>query len=232
MEDSGREWHGVKLQPIRNIETVRMVSRTLKELDTERGKRMYMLWIVGICMGMRISDIVDLKVGDLRGKTEYTYLPHKQEHKKRASSITIPIPEDVQKAVSARYQGIEDGAWLFPSRKKKKTNGAKYPKAVHAGENKKYRERAVNVGAISRQTARKDIKEIGRICGIDMVIGCHTMRKTFGYHHYQTEHDVAKLQEWFYHESPATTLVYIGISLDNFREMVGNKSPFKGLSGY
>ena len=202
----------------------------MKALDTERGRRMYMLWIVGINMGMRISDIVDLKVGDLRGKNAYTYLPHKQEHKKRARAITIPIPEDVRKAVEARCAGEPDGAWLFPSRKKHKTNGAVYPKPDKPDEKKKHRERAVNVGAISRQTARKDIKEIGRLCGLDMVIGCHTMRKTFGYQYYQTFHDVAQLQEWFYHESPATTLVYIGISLDNFRDMV-RKSPFRGIAG-
>ena len=230
MEYSGRGSHGVRLQPIRNIETVFRVAETLRELDTERGKRMYMLWIVGINMGMRISDIVDLKVGDLRGKTEYTYLPHKQEHKSRASNITIPIPEDVQDAVAERYAGEPDGAWLFPSRKKHKTNGTVYPKPGRPDEKKRNRERAVNVGAISRQTARKDIKEIGRLCGLDMVIGCHTMRKTFGYHYYQTNHDVAQLQEWFYHESPATTLVYIGISLDNFRDMV-RKSPFRGIAG-
>ena len=230
MEYSGREEHGVRLQPIRNIDTVFKVAATLRELKTERGKRMYMLWIVGINMGMRISDIVDLKVGDLRGKTEYTYLPHKQENKSWARNITIPVPDDVQDAVEERYKGEPDGAWLFPSRKKHKTNGTVYPKPGRPDEKKKYRERAVNVGAISRQTARKDIKEIGRLCGLDMVIGCHTMRKTFGYHYYQMNHDVAKLQEWFYHESPATTLLYIGISLDDFRDMV-RKSPFRGIAG-
>ena len=221
---------GVQLQPIRNLDVVFEVARKLRALETDQGKRMYMLWIVGINMGMRIGDIVDLRVGDLRGKTEYTYLPHKQEHKNRSRKITIPIPDDVRQAVEERCQGKPDDAWLFPSRKTHPTRGEKYPKPRKPEEKAKHRERAVNVGAISRQTARRDIKEIGRVCGLDMRIGCHTMRKTFGYHYYQETHDVAQLQEWFYHESPATTLVYIGISLDNFKDMV-RRSPFRGIAG-
>ena len=85
-----------------------------------------------------------------------------------------------------------------------------------------------NRQAISRQQAHNDIHEIARICGITQRVGCHTMRKTFGYHYYQKTKDVALLQEWFYHSSPATTLIYIGVSLDNFREMVKD-SPFADM---
>lgn len=222
---------GTQLQPIRNIKTVFEVGETLRTMDTPRGRRMYMLWIVGVNMGMRISDIVDLKVGDIRGRTEYTYLPHKQEHKRRARSITIPIPEDVRRAVEDRCAGEKDDEWLFPSRKKKETKGEKLPKRDRPDEKQRKRERRANPGAISRQTARDDIVEIGKVCGLGMKIGCHTMRKTFGYHYYQATHDIAQLQEWFYHESPATTLIYIGITLDNFRDMVSN-SPFKGMGMY
>lgn len=218
---------GVQLQPIRNIETVFEIAATLRDMDSPRGRRMYLLWMVGVNMGMRISDLIDLRVGDLRGRTEYTYLPHKQEHKRGARHITIPIPADVQAVVEERCQGMPDEAWLFPSRKKKATHGRQLPKPVRPDEKAKRRERA-NTGAISRQTARQDVKEIGRVCGLNMRIGCHTMRKTFGYHYYQATHDLAQLQEWFYHEEPSTTLIYIGITLDNFREMVG-KSPFKGM---
>ena len=218
---------GTQLQPIRDIQTVFRVGETLRTMDTPQGRRMYLLWIVGVNMGMRVSDLVDLHVGDLRGQTEYTYLPHKQEHKRGARKITIPIPRDVQEVVKERCAGMKDEEWLFPSRKKHPTNGEKLPKKRRPDVRQRKPER-VNPGAIGRQTARKDLVEIGRVCGLDMRVGCHTMRKTFGYHYYQQTHDVAQLQEWFYHESPATTLIYIGIALDNFRAMV-DKSPFKGM---
>ena len=43
-------------------------------------------------------------------------------------------------------------------------------------------------------------------------IGTHTMRKTFGYHHYKQFNDVALLQNIFSHSSPSITLKYIAIS--------------------
>ncbi len=215
---------GVQLQPIRDMATVFRITEELSHLKTIRGRRMYLMWVVGVNMGMRISDMIDLRVGDLRGKRGYTYLPHKQEHKKGVHKITIPIPPDVQEVVNARCADMPDNAWLFPSRKKKPTK-KKRPTEIKSPNN---RERPINVGAISRQQALRDMKEIGRICGIADKIGCHTMRKTFGYHYYQKTHDLSILQKWFYHESPETTLIYIGVTFENFQQMVNN-SPFAGM---
>ena len=213
---------GKQMQPIRSLETVNRITRTLSLLDDERGRRVFMLWLVGIGMGMRIGDMVDLKVGDLRGQKAYTYTPHKQRHKKGVHPITLPVPATLRQAVESRYKDAADGDWLFPSRKKNATR-TKTPDNPMQRDAKK-RER-VNPGAIGRQTARLEIKEIARLCGINEPIGCHTLRKTFGYHYYQRHHNIAILQEWFYHESPATTLVYIGVTFDNFQDMVDD-SPF------
>lgn len=209
------------MQPIRDISTVQRITQELSRQTDERGRRMFLLWVVGINMGMRIGDIVDLRVGDLRGKTEYTYTPHKQAGKRMAHSITIPVPAAVRKVVAARCAGKPDEAWLLESRKRRPTRRQ---------DTDKPKRESWNVGSITRQTARLDVKEIGRRCGISQRIGCHTMRKTFGYHYYQKTHDLAILQEWFYHESPATTLIYIGVTLDNFKKMV-DKSPFGNLDG-
>lgn len=198
---------GVQLQPIRDLDTVHDVTVTLSKLDTERGRRMFLLWIVGINLGLRISDMIDLRVGDLRDEKVFTYLPKKQAHKKGARKISIPIPKEVRAAVRARCAGMPDESWLFPSRKRT------------AGGNRTH---------ITREAARLDMKEIGKACGIKQRIGCHTMRKTFGYHYYQKTHDIAILQEWFYHSSPATTLIYIGVTLDNFQKMI-DKSPFEDM---
>ncbi len=45
-------------------------------------------------------------------------------------------------------------------------------------------------------------------------VGTHTLRKTFGYHHYKQYKDVAMLQKIFNHSSPGITLRYIGIAED------------------
>ena len=50
------------------------------------------------------------------------------------------------------------------------------------------------------------------------------MRKTFGYHHYQQNHDVALLQKIFNHSSPAITLRYIGIAQEEINKSYNNFS--------
>lgn len=192
------------MQPIRAKETLTEIEQTLARLTSPRGRRTFLLWEVGIRMGMRISDMLELRVGDLRGQQRYTYLPIKQRHKRGARPITLPVEGALRKILAKRCEGMDDRDLLFASIQK--TKGG-------------------NVKAISRQQALKDMKWAGRLCGLKDPIGCHTMRKTFGYQHYQRDHDVAALQKWFYHSTPETTLIYIGIAEDNLRKMTDN-SPF------
>src|SRR5690606_27390825 len=67
------------------------------------------------------------------------------------------------------------------------------------------------------------LQDAGKLLGRDD-IGTHTMRKTFGYHHYKKYKDVAVLQDILNHSSPSITMNYIGIrqeeideTLDDFR---------------
>ena len=71
---------------------------------------------------------------------------------------------------------------------------------------------------ITRVMAYMIINEACKACGIQDNIGTHTLRKTFGYHHYQTFHDVAILQYLLNHSSPSITLRYIGIAQDNVEQ--------------
>ena len=58
--------------------------------------------------------------------------------------------------------------------------------------------------------------------GLQEKIGTHTLRKTFGYHHYKKFKDVAMLQKIFNHSNPAVTLRYIGIEQDQIDESYEN----------
>ena len=53
-------------------------------------------------------------------------------------------------------------------------------------------------------------------------VGTHTLRKTFGYWHYQQYKDVAILQEIFNHSAPSITLRYIGINADIIDSSIDN----------
>ncbi|MBR2069185.1 MAG: site-specific integrase [Candidatus Gastranaerophilales bacterium] len=64
---------------------------------------------------------------------------------------------------------------------------------------------------LDRITAYNIIKKACKKAGIEECVGTHTMRKTFGYHHYQRYNNIAMLQKMFNHSSMEITLRYIGI---------------------
>ena len=66
------------------------------------------------------------------------------------------------------------------------------------------------------------LKTASNAINLQEKIGTHTMRKTFGYHHYKKFKDVAMLQKIFNHSSPQTTLRYIGIEQDQIDESYNN----------
>ena len=72
-------------------------------------------------------------------------------------------------------------------------------------------------GPISRVQAYRILNRAARDVGLDE-IGTHTLRKTFGYHFYRANHNVAMLQQLFNHSSPSITLRYIGITQDEIAE--------------
>ena len=75
---------------------------------------------------------------------------------------------------------------------------------------------------MSRITAYRIIKFACKKAGLDIPTGTHTMRKTFGYHHYKKYKDIAMLQMIFNHSNPKTTLRYIGIQQDEIEESYKN----------
>ncbi len=75
---------------------------------------------------------------------------------------------------------------------------------------------------LERVAAYYIIKNACEEAGIEERVGTHTMRKTFGYHHYQRFKDVAMLQKMFNHSSPQITLRYIGIEQDQIDESYSN----------
>jgi len=67
---------------------------------------------------------------------------------------------------------------------------------------------------MERTNAYRIINATCKKIGIEENIGTHTLRKTFGYHHYRKFRDIALLQKIFNHYSPNVTLRYIGIEQD------------------
>lgn len=199
-----------KVQPIRDQDEIQRIEDKLLEMNTPKAIRMYSMFEIGIYLGMRIGDIIKLKVGDLRGREEMTFIPEKTSRRAgrdnyRAKKLTVTIAPEIRKMVRYLYADMDDNDYLFPSQKK-------------AWDGKQRH--------ITRETAWHDMKQIQQMAGLKYPIGCHTLRKTFGYHIYQQRKDIAWLQTWYGHSSPAVTLIYIGIA-DDEKKAVTDHMPFR-----
>ncbi|MCM1266017.1 MAG: site-specific integrase [Candidatus Gastranaerophilales bacterium] len=172
------------VQPIRSKEKIEEIKTVLKE----NGSRDLLLFSMGINTGLRISDLLKLRVIDVKGKSHVEIKEQKTGKVKR-----FPILGNLQSMLEEYTRNKNLSEYLFKSRN---------------GENK----------PITRVQAYMIINNACKFCGIQDNIGTHTLRKTFGYHHYQTFHDVAILQYLLNHSSPSITLRYIGIAQDNVEQ--------------
>ena len=67
---------------------------------------------------------------------------------------------------------------------------------------------------LNRRQVYRFIKQACTALKLGATVGTHTMRKTFGYHHYRKHKDIAILQTIFNHSAPSITLRYIGVQQD------------------
>lgn len=170
-----------EVQPIRSLEKI---AETKKRLALN-GTRDVLLFSMGINTGLRISDLLSLKVGDVRGKNEYILKEKKTKKNKRI--LLHAVRKDIEDYTFLK----SDDEYLFKSRK--------------------------GTGPIDRVQAYRILNKAAQDCGLEE-IGTHTLRKTFGYHFYRANQNVAMLQQLFNHSSPAITLRYIGITQDEIAE--------------
>lgn len=172
------------VQPIRSKEKIEEMKSILKK----NGTRDYLLFLFGINVGLRISDIIKLKVSDIMNFNSQMKSHIEIKENKTGKVKRFKINSSLANELYRFTQNMNMDDYIFKSR-----NGTNTP--------------------ITRVRAYIILNEAGKKCGLEE-IGTHTLRKTFGYHFYLATHDVALLQELFNHSSPSITLRYIGITQD------------------
>lgn len=177
------------VEPIRNIEDIERLKKWFKSYDI----RYYTIFMIGLYSGLRISDILGLNDSDVKDKTYIEVIEQKTGKQKR-----FPLNNEVQQVIKDYL------VW-----KEKKDVWSFNKDALFVGKQH---------GRIDKSQIWRIIKRAVDDLGIDGNFGTHTMRKTFGYHHYKQNHDVALLQKIFNHSSPFITLRYIGIEQEEINE--------------
>lgn len=181
------------VEPIKDKKQLEAMKTYLKG----KNKRDWLIFILGINSGLRISDLLSLNVEDVKDKDRIALREDKTNKVKN-----FPISDTCKKAINEylKDSGLTTGA-LFPSRKDK---GSK------------------NTGAISRQQAYEAINNAARAVGIKDKIGTHTLRKSFGYHAYKKGVGLEVIQKLLNHSAPSVTLRYIGITQEQLDEVYIN----------
>ena len=167
------------VEPIREREKIEVVKKILKR----KSMRNFLLFLIGINSGLRISDILKLRVCDVVNKN---YIEIKEQ--KTGKLKKVPITNSFKENLIEFIFDKSPEEYLFTGKCKDRP--------------------------ISRIQAYRIINGACQKAGITTHIGTHTMRKTFGYHFYKKNKDVALLQTIFNHSTPAVTLKYIGINQD------------------
>jgi integrase len=168
------------------------VQRLYNHIKTKGTKRDLILYSLGINTGFRIKDLLSLKKKDVLGDTitiDESKTRNRKDGKNRPPR-TVGITEQLKQDLENYLPYLKNDDYLFPSRK-----------ANAQGEY-----------VISTTQAYRILTRYTKEIGLDINVGCHTLRKTWGYHMYQKYHDVAFLMKAFNHGDTSTTLLYIGAS--------------------
>ena len=162
------------VQPIRNREDIEKMKAVLK-----RKKRDLVLFIFGINCGLRISDILKLDVGDVKGR-DFVEIKEKKTKKNKR----FPLNPELKVVLEEFVKDSDLDEPLFITQQHNR---------------------------LDRNQAYRIISRAAKLLNIPDRIGTHSLRKTFGYHHYKQFNDIALLQKILNHSSPSITLRYIGI---------------------
>lgn len=170
------------VEPIREIEKIQQIMENLYD----SSPRDYCLFVVGINIGLRISDLRKLRWDQVYNKDgsfrQYIDIVEQKTEKPKR----FPLEEVVQEAISYwKSKCPQDRPYLFNTR--------------------------VNpTGYISRRYAHDLMRNLGLSVGLEN-IGTHSLRKTFGYFAHKIGTPISVLMKLFNHSDEVMTMKYIGI---------------------
>lgn len=191
------------VKPIKNEALLGRIFEGLRDDKTWHGQRIYLLFATGIFTGLRISDIVGLKVKNVQGN-EIVLIEQKTGKRTR-----ISINDTLRNIYDERLEGRDGDDYLLPSRK-------------HYNDGQQRH--------ITTRQAAYDMRIIAEKFGIAEPFGCHSMRKTYGYMMYKNGWlTIESLRDYFNHSTEAVTRRYIGIDEEERLE-AANKFKIRGFN--
>ena len=179
-------------QPIRNKQLLQNFKNYY--LTGHPDLRNYTLILIGLNTALRINDILHLTWGDLYSPELGRFHTHLLiTEKKTGKETRILINKELLKVLLSYRKtqlSVNSEDYLFPSPRKKGC-------------------------PLSRYQAYRIVRKAAEEVGIDDVVRCHSLRKTFGYHAWKMGTPPALLMEIYNHSSFQITKHYLGIEQDD-----------------
>lgn len=182
--------------PIREATTIHEIADYLLTHGKTKklGLRNRMAFILGVTTGLRVSDLLKIKISDVL-RADGSFFSHIIVREKKTHKTNDPkLGAAARQAIKEYLE--ESGSWSFSDYLIKSSKGGKI--------------------SVSQFWRILNDAQVG--LGLDEHISTHTMRKTCGYMTIRQNPDdslaVVHLQQMFNHSSIQTTLNYCGISRD------------------
>ncbi|WDN89763.1 hypothetical protein BuS5_02731 [Desulfosarcina sp. BuS5] len=183
----------ITVEPIRNLGHIKSIKKLI--MDNPRN---YLLFVLGINNGLRAGDLLKLKVRDVKNLRPGQSIAIRES--KTGKNNILMINKTAYKALQIFLEGagIDNGEYLFASRKTKKP--------------------------LTIQSVNALVKKWTGEINLSGNYGAHTLRKTFGYIQ-RTEFGVGfeVLAKRFNHTSPAVTMRYLGLTSNEVNEFLMNE---------
>ncbi len=186
-------------RPLDNAE-IRKVSEAFSGTFAIRNRSLFML---GVSIGGRISELLALKVGDVwqNGKPVKDLLFDRNIVKGSEVSRAVPVNTDGRQAIEnliawhiELYGDVDPTRPPFPSRKGQGTK------------------------SMTRIAAHNALKEAFEAAGLNGKLGTHSLRKSYAQRLYEQTNDIYAVQEMLGHKSVVTTQRYLGVNYASVRD--------------
>ncbi len=186
----------ITVDPIRDEKHIKQIKRKLKN-----SPRDFLLFLMGINNGLRISDLLKIKVGDVCDLDVGETLKVREQKTKKKNVLMINKTIHEALHLYLKSASLDDEHYLFQSRNKDQ-NGNPKP--------------------LARETVSKMVKSW--TAGMTGNYSTHSLRKTWGYIQ-RTKFGVSfeVICKRFGHSSPAITMRYLGIEDKEVNDILLNE---------
>lgn len=173
----------------RKIPSVLTKEEVLKLINSSQTKKSKLLISLLYSCGMRVSELVNLKIKNLDFNEKIGYIKQSKGKKDRIFNIPMTLLEELKEQVEKQKQNNQE--FLFTGPK----------------------------GKLSSRNIQKIVVKAALKANIGKEVHCHTLRHSFATHLLENNIDIRKIQELLGHADLSTTQIYTHISKEELKKI-------------